>query len=103
VETTNTTQMTQRTLLTKKNCDKFELSTRQLETRKGQAPPEVSYDTSEELHGLMVRDTNRNGRRLGKASDAAIGGDAFAVGYVAFLNTKPATQDPLGPQGSRNC
>jgi len=56
--------------------------------KKGTAPPEVSYDTSEELHGPwsgVAIETVEDWERL---RDAAIGGDTFAVGYVAFLNTK---------------
>jgi hypothetical protein len=56
--------------------------------KKGQAPLEVSYDTSVELHspwsGVHI-ETVKDWERL---SAAAIGGDTFAVGYVAFLNTK---------------
>jgi hypothetical protein len=53
-----------------------------------QAPPEVSYDTSEALHGPWSGtpiDTVKDWERI---YNAAIGGDDFALGYIAFLNTR---------------
>jgi len=71
--------------------------------KKGQAPPEVSYDTSAELHGPwsgVPIETVEDWERL---SAAATGRDAFAVGYVAFLNTKYQRPGIPGPQGFCDC
>jgi hypothetical protein len=53
-----------------------------------QAPPEVSYDTSEGLHGPWSGTPIDSVRDWERIYNAAVGGDDFAPGYIAFLNTK---------------
>ena len=56
--------------------------------KKAQAPPEVSYDTSEGLHGPWSGISIDSVRDWDEIYAAAVGGDDFALGYIAFLNTK---------------
>jgi hypothetical protein len=56
--------------------------------KKAQAPLEVSYDTSEALHGPWSGASIDSVRDWERIYDAAIGGSDFALGYITFLNTK---------------
>jgi hypothetical protein len=56
--------------------------------KTAQAPLEVSYDTCEGLHGPWSGTPIDSVRDWERIYNAAVGGDDFALRYIAFLNTK---------------
>jgi hypothetical protein len=67
--------------------------------KKAQAPLEVSYDTSEALHGPWSGAPIDSVRDWERIYNAAIGGNDFALGYIAFLNTKHQRPGTARSQG----